>query len=151
MKKGKRRPAAQATVESFLAELMTHASGRGTVSQAEVQDLFDRLPSLIVLDGLDEVGNVRDRRRVVREIDMFCARGKSYAVEPRVIVTTRPNSAGLPEPSSDIFEVITLSPLDAALRDQYLRKWCFVHNVRGSDGRDPAAELHGEGPRALHR
>ena len=135
MRKGKRRPAAQATVESFLAELMTHASGRGTISQAEVQDLFDRLPSLIVLDGLDEVGNARDRRRVVREIDLFCARGKSYAVEPRVIVTTRPNSAGLPEPSSDIFEVISLSPLDAALRDQYLRKWCFVHNVRGSDGR----------------
>lgn len=135
VKKGKRRTAAQATVESFLAELMTHASGRGTVSQAKVQDLFGRVPSLIVLDGLDEVGNVRDRRRVVREIDLFCARGKSYAVEPRVIVTTRPNSAGLPEPSSDVFEVISLSPLDAALRDQYLRKWCFVHNVRGGDSR----------------
>ena len=88
-----------------------------------------------MLDGLDEVGNVTDRARVVREIDNFCARGKSYAVEPRVIVTTRPNSAGLPEPSAETFEVITLSPLDAALRDQYLRKWCAVHNVPGSDSR----------------
>lgn len=134
-KKGKRRPAAHATIESFLAELTTHASGRDAVTQTEVQELFDRVPSLIVLDGLDEVGNVTDRKHVVREIDLFCARGRSYAVEPRVIVTTRPNSAGLPEPSADTFEVISLSPLDAALRDQYLRKWCVVHNVRGNDSR----------------
>ena len=134
-KKGKRRPTAQATIESFLAELMTHASGRGPITETEVQDLFERVPSLIVLDGLDEVGNVTDRARVVKQIDIFCARGKSYAVEPRVIVTTRPNSAGLPEPSADTFEVISLSPLEAALRDQYLRKWCAVHNVRGNDSR----------------
>lgn len=134
-KKGKRRPAAQATIESFLAELMTHASGRDAVTQREVQELFDRVPSLVVLDGLDEVANITDRKRVVGEIDLFCARGKSYAVEPRVIVTTRPNSADLPEPSADIFEVISLSTLDAALRDQYLRKWCAVHNVRGNDSR----------------
>ena len=60
-KKGKRRPTAHATIESFLAELMTHASGREPVTQTEVQDLFERVPSLIVLDGLDEVGNVTDR------------------------------------------------------------------------------------------
>ena len=134
-KKGKRRSAAQSTVETFLAELMTHTSGRDAVTSSEVQELFERVPSLIVLDGLDEVGKVSDRKRVVNEIDLFCARGKSYAVEPKVIVTTRPNSAGLAEPNPDIFEVISLSPLDAALRDEYLRKWCAVHNVRGNDSR----------------
>jgi hypothetical protein len=134
-KKGKRRSAAQSTIESFLAELMTHASGRDAVTPSEVQELFERVPSLIVLDGLDEVGKVSDRKRVVNEIDLFCSRGKSYAVEPKVVVTTRPNSAGLAEPNPDIFEVISLSPLDAALRDEYLRKWCAVHNVRGNDSR----------------
>ncbi len=133
--KGRRRTAAQATIESFLAELMTHASGRDAVTQAEVQELFARVPSIVVLDGLDEIGSANDRIRVVREINLFCARGKSYAVKPRVVVTTRPNSAGLPEPSEDTFEVISLSPLDAALRDQYLRKWCAVHGVRGNDSR----------------
>ncbi len=135
LKKGKRRAAAQATIECFLAELMTHASGRGSVTAKEVQELFDRVPSLVVLDGLDEVGNVADRKRIVKEIDLFCARGKSYAVEPKVVVTTRPNSAGLAEPSRDIFEIISLGPLDATLRDQYLRKWCAVHNVRGNDSK----------------
>ncbi|MHA7294985.1 NACHT domain-containing protein [Arthrobacter sp. HLT1-21] len=134
-RKGKRRSAAKATIESFLAELMTHNSGRDIVTSIEVQELFERVPSLIVLDGLDEVGNAPDRKRIVKEIDLFCARGKSYAVEPKVIVTTRPNSAGLEEPNPDIFEVISLGPLDAALRDEYLRKWCVVHNVRGNDSR----------------
>ena len=135
LKKGKKRPAAQSTIESFLAELMAHASGRDNITNAEVQGLFERVPSIVVLDGLDEVGNFSDRKRVVREIDLFCARGKSYAVAPKVIVTSRPNSAGLPEPDHDIFETISLSPLDAALRNEYLRKWCAVHNVRGNDGR----------------
>lgn len=133
--KGPKRRAAQASIESFLAELIAHSSGRGTVTSTEVQEIFDRVPSVVVLDGLDEVGNVDDRKRVVQEIDLFCARGKSYAVEPKVIVTTRPNSAGLPEPNHEIFEVISLSPLDPALRDEYLRKWCLVHDVRGNDSR----------------
>lgn len=133
--KGPKRRAAQASIDSFLAELIAHASGRGAVTSSEVQEIFDRVPSLVVLDGLDEVGNLDDRKRVVQEIDLFCARGKSYAVEPKVIVTTRPNSAGLPEPNSGIFEVISLGPLEPSLRDEYLRKWCVVHNVRGNDSR----------------
>ena len=88
MRKGKRWPAAHATIESFLAEMMTHASGRDAVTRGEVQELFDRVPSLIMLDGLDEVANVAARKRIVREIDLFCARGKSYARRTRVIVTT---------------------------------------------------------------
>jgi Predicted NTPase (NACHT family) len=134
-KKSKRRAAAKSTIESYLAEMMTHVSGRDTITRDAVQDIFDRVPSLVVLDGLDEVGKVVDRKRVVHEINLFCARGKSYAVEPKVIVTTRPNSAGLPEPDAEIFETISLVPLNPALRDQYLRKWCVVHGVRGNDSR----------------
>lgn len=133
--KGPRRRASQVSIESFLAELIAHSSGRGSITPSEVQEIFERVPSLVVLDGLDEVGNVDDRIRVVQEIDLFCARGKSYAVEPKVIVTTRPNSAGLPEPDKAIFEVISLSPLDPSLRDKYLRKWCIAHNVHGNDSR----------------
>ncbi|MGW0486331.1 NACHT domain-containing protein [Nonomuraea sp. NPDC003214] len=135
LKKGKKRPTQEATVECFLAALMSHLAGGTSVAASDVQDLFDRVPSLIVLDGLDEVGSMAARRRVVREIDLFCSRSRAYTVEPRVIVTSRPNSAGLPEPDADVFEVISLSPLDHALRDQFLRKWCAVHNVRGNDSR----------------
>ncbi|WP_219826072.1 NACHT domain-containing protein [Nonomuraea typhae] len=135
VKRGRQKPASEATIECFLAELMSHAGGSNSITASVVQDLLDRVPSVVVLDGLDEVASTSARRRVVREIDMFCSRGRTYAVEPKVIVTSRPNSAGLPEPNTDIFEVISLSPMDHALRDQYLRRWCAVHNVRGNDSR----------------
>jgi hypothetical protein len=135
VKKGRKRPASQATIECFLAELMTHAGGGDPVLPRDVHELFDRLPSLVVLDGLDEVGSAGARNRVVDEINLLCARGKSYAVEPRVVVTSRPNSAGLAEPDREMFEVIALSPMEPALRDEYLRKWCAVYHVRGPDSR----------------
>lgn len=134
-KRTKRRQAANATIECFLAELMSHAGGTNQVTAADVHELLERVPTLVVMDGLDEVGNAGARKQIVREIDLFCSRGRTYAVEPKVIVTTRPNSAGLPEPDSGMFEVISLGPLDHALRDLYLRKWCAVHGVRREDGR----------------
>lgn len=136
VKRGKKRPAADATIECFLAYLMSHAGGNNQVTAKDIQDLLERVPALIVMDGLDEVGGTGARKQIVREIDLFCSRGRTYAVEPKVVVTTRPNSAGLPEPDLDTFEVISLGPLDHALRDQYLRKWCAVHNVKGEDNRN---------------
>ncbi|MBM7510280.1 hypothetical protein JOE61_004094 [Nocardioides salarius] len=133
--RGKTRPAAQSTIECFLAELMSHASGRGNVTAAEVQALFDRVPSLVVMDGLDEVGSAKDRERVVKAIDTFCGRGKSYAVPPRVVVTTRPSAGELPEPSAELFEVLVLNQLDRDQRREYLRKWCAIRDIRGRDGR----------------
>ncbi|GAB3306131.1 NACHT domain-containing protein [Pseudoclavibacter terrae] len=133
--KRRRRPAAESTIEAFLAELMTHAGGIESVSATQVHDILSRVPSLIVLDGLDEIGKTSERRRIVNEIDAFCARCSSYTVTPKIVVTTRPNSAGLPEPTSKNFEVIALSSLGPALRDSYLRKWCLVHNVIGNDSR----------------
>lgn len=132
--KGRRRPATQSMLEYFLAELMTHASG-GPVTPQEVRDLIDRVPSLLVLDGLDEVGRIPARDRIVKEINLFCGRGRTSAVTPRVLVTSRPNSAGLAEPDAEMFEVIALSPLDRRLRDAYLRKWCVVHRVNENDSR----------------
>jgi hypothetical protein len=140
-KGGKNRPASASTIECFLAELMTHAAGGVAVSAQDVQDLFDRVPSLVVVDGLDEVGSRTTRQRVVDAIDRFCRRGAHYAVPPQVVVTTRPSAGGLPEPSSDLFEVLTLNPLEQTLRDEYLRKWCAVRGIHGRDERDLRASF----------
>jgi hypothetical protein len=136
-KANKRKPrnSSERSIEAFLAELMTHLSGSNPVTALDVQDIFDRVPSVVVLDGLDEVGSTAARQRVVKEINLFCSRGKTYSVAPRVVVTTRPNSGNLPEPDASLFEVISLSSLDPGLRDEYLRKWCAAHNVRGNDAR----------------
>lgn len=129
------RKGEQATVECFLADLMTHESGGIAVGAKTVQDIFDRIPSLVVLDGLDEVGSATIRGRIVREIDKFVGRGRAYSDPPKVVVTTRPSAGELPEPSSDLFEVVTLNQLTVEQRDAYLRKWCGVRGIGGKDGR----------------
>lgn len=134
-RKGRRRRAAEATLEHYLAEVISLTASGDPVTPNQVQDVFTRVPSLVVLDGLDEVASVAVRKQVVAEIDRFCSRSHAYVVPPRVVVTSRPNSAGLPEPDLDVFEVITLSPMGSALRAEYLRRWCAVHLVSGREGR----------------
>lgn len=133
--RAKSRPAAQSTIECFIAELMSHAAGGLSVTPKDVQDLFERVPALVVLDGLDEVGSPSNRTKVVSAIDAFCGRGKSYTVPPKIVVTTRPSAGELPEPSAARFEVVALNPLDAKQRAEYLRKWCAVRGIHSREGR----------------
>lgn len=133
--KVKPRKAERATIECFLADLMTHESGGITATAATVQDIFDRVPSLVVLDGLDEVGSASIRRRVVDEINAFAGRGKTYTEPLKVVVTTRPSAGELPEPSPEMFEIITLNQLTGEQRADYLRKWCAVRGIKSKDGR----------------
>jgi len=131
----KPRKGEQATIECFLADLMTHESGGITATAATVQDIFERVPSLVVLDGLDEVGSASIRRRVANEINAFAGRAKTYTEPLKVVVTTRPSAGELPEPSPDMFEIITLNQLTGEQRADYLRKWCAVRGIRSRDGR----------------
>ncbi|CPR93237.1 large ATP-binding protein [Mycobacteroides abscessus] len=134
-RKAKSRKGEQATIECFLADLMTHESGGVSVNTKMVQDIFERVPSLVVLDGLDEVGSAAVRGRVVDAIDKFVSRGKAYTDPPKVVVTTRPSAGELPEPSPDLFEIVTLNQLTGEQRADYLRKWCAVRGIHSKDGR----------------
>ena len=135
-KKLRKRRTTEATVEDFLAATLAHAGASPGLSADDVHELFARVPSLVVLDGLDEVGSVKDRKQVVAEIDGFCSRARTHAEEGvRVVVTTRPNSSNLAEPDAGVFEAIVLTPLDKELRGDYLRKWCAVNQIDGREGR----------------
>jgi hypothetical protein len=90
---------------------MAHEGGGTGVTADEIHRILDRVPSLIVLDGLDEVGSPSVRGRVVGEIDKFAARATTYPVPPKVVVTTRPSAGELPEPSAEHFDVIVLNQL----------------------------------------
>jgi len=130
-----KRSGPTATIEAFLADLVTYESGGVSTTAKDVQAIFQRVPSVVVLDGLDEVGSASARQGIVRCIDEFVSRGKAYDDPPKVIVTTRPSAGELAEPSTKFFEVLALNPLTVAQRDEYLRKWCAVRGIRGKDGR----------------
>ena len=123
------------SVEAFLAYLLHHRSGGLPVTVSTVMDVLGRFAMLIVLDGLDEVPEKDARARVVAEINEFTGRLADAAVPQQVIVTTRPNASGLPEPSSETFVTIELMGLSPALRQEYLRKWADAHSIHGPDRR----------------
>ncbi|MFI5756809.1 NACHT domain-containing protein [Streptomyces sp. NPDC051569] len=116
------RPRARGSLETFIASLLSARSGGLPATVATVNDILERLPVLVVLDGLDEVARRDARERVVHEIDMFVARLRT-AFRPQVIVTTRPNVGGLAEPTPERFETIALNRLGEKLRITYLHKW----------------------------
>lgn len=130
-RKGKSR-----SIDTYLADLAQSASGNRKVSVDAMQDLTDTFPSLIVLDGLDEVADRDRRREVVSEIDRFAARLDANAPRTaQVIVTTRPNKAGLAEPSSPRFKRLELQPMSADLQHKYLKKWADARGVRKAERR----------------
>lgn len=132
----RRKKGDQGTLDHFLADLMAHDSGGLAIGVKAVQDIFDRVPSIVFLDGLDEVGSPVLRQTVVNEIDNFVSRTRSYSQTTRVIVTTRPSAGELAEPSHDRFEAIALNQLADDQRRTYLRRWCSVRGIHGKDGRD---------------
>jgi hypothetical protein len=50
-KRTKKRAAAEATIECFLPDVVSHASGGSTVGSDTMQELFSLVPSIVVLDG----------------------------------------------------------------------------------------------------
>lgn len=75
-------------------------------------DIVQRLPTLVVLHGLDEVAQPAARAEIVREIEEFAVRLGAGAVPPQHVVTTRPINSDLAEPSTRAFRVLRLARLD---------------------------------------
>lgn len=123
-------------VEAFLADLISARSGGPVANAATVREILHRLPTLIVLDGLDEVADPKLRDRIVLEIDALSGRLKSAVVPAQLIVTTRPNASGLPEPSVGEFQVLRLGKLDDKLRASYLRKWAAAMELPAPERRE---------------
>lgn len=137
-KNPRRRRKGERSVELFLANFCSAHSGGRQVSVEDVQSLLARYPTLIVLDGLDEVADPELRAIVVEQIDIMTTR--MGAGEPlrrfQVLVTARPNASGHAEPDKDKFQTLQLEPLTPALQRQFVNKWCDVNDIHGKSRRD---------------
>lgn len=135
-KKGKRRHGVERSLEQFLADYCRYYSGGRSVTVEQVQDLLDRYPTLLVLDGLDEVGDQRLRAHVVSEIDRLARQlRRSTRTWTQVLVTTRPNSSSQPEPTTDLFEYVRLRAMSPHMQTSYLGKWAAVNGLSPSQRR----------------
>ena len=122
------------SLEAFLSVLVQYASGGSDFTVLDLQQTLRSSPSLIVLDGLDEVAEINQRQRVVEEIIAAVTRLKAIAPSLQVLVTSRPtaftNSTVLPR---RIFATYSLDSLTRPLVSEYAERWLRSRDIDEAD------------------
>jgi hypothetical protein len=111
------------SLEGFLAAQVTRYSGGAEFSVSDFLAIARTGPILLVLDGLDEVAEIADRKTVVETVDYGLAALQASA-NLQVIVTSRPpafaNSPGFAE---NEYVYSALASLPRQLIFDYTERW----------------------------
>ncbi|MEO5912835.1 MAG: hypothetical protein ABIS50_01285 [Luteolibacter sp.] len=125
------------SLESFLAALIRYQSGGAQFDVSDLQAVIRLSAVLLVMDGLDEVADIKRRADVVAEIVKGAERLKDLSASFQVIVTSRPaafeNSPGLPR---NIFRYLSLNSVTQELIDEYATKWLKARRLVGRESSD---------------
>ena len=134
---GDSQDASLRSLEGFLSALVRYASGGSAFDVSDLQTTIKSTPVLVVLDGLDEVAEIRQRQRVVEEVTSGVTRLNSLAASLQVVVTSRPtpfmNSTVLP---SDTFATYSLGSLTRPLITEYADRWLKSRAINEADAND---------------
>lgn len=131
--------------ETFEAAIAGHISRYSGGVEFDVADLLETLtvmPVLIVLDALDEVADLEDRRRVVEEVSAAVTRLQQRNSAIRVLVTSRPSSILRSASfSPERFLYMTLMPIDPHLAIDYASRWARVRSLDERDSNELVSVL----------
>ncbi|WP_411150447.1 NACHT domain-containing protein [Streptomyces sp. A30] len=112
------------SLESFISALISEVTGGRTFTVDDLSGVARSSSLLIVLDGLDEVAEVRLRNEMVKEISSAARRLKESAAALQMLVTTRPSAlAEVSDFPSKVFQRWTLTRLGRPLIEQYSERW----------------------------
>ena len=92
------------------------------------------MPALIVLDALDEVADLDDRKRVVDEVKAALARLRQRNNAVRFIITSRPTAiAKSPSFRSEKMTHLSLASINDDLAIDYANRWARVRTLDKKD------------------
>jgi formylglycine-generating enzyme required for sulfatase activity len=89
----------------------------------EASGLLRRGGVMLLVDGLDEVPDPRERVRILQGLSLTQSKYNAPNARNRVIVTCRNAAWGSGDPFAS-FEQIALEPMDRTVTDSFLRNWC---------------------------
>ena len=122
------------SLEGFLSALVRYGSGGAAFSVSDLHATLGSSAALIVLDGLDEVAEIKQRQRVVDEITSAVPRLYAVAASLQVVVTSRPtpftNSPVLPRRT---FSTYSLESLTRPLITEYAERWLRSREIDADD------------------
>ncbi|CRK56766.1 probable large ATP-binding protein [Alloactinosynnema sp. L-07] len=124
------------SLESALAAHVRRYSGGSRFDVDDLRALLSETPALIMLDALDEVADLNDRKKVVAEIEAASERLDSPAGRNVVLVTSRPTAiSNAPRIDRTLFVHYNLQPIEPRLALSYAKRWSAA---RGLTTRDSA-------------
>ncbi|MFD3838441.1 NACHT domain-containing protein [Streptomyces sp. NPDC058642] len=126
-----RPPKSSKSLESFISALISDVSGGRTFTVDDLSAVVRSSSLLIVLDGLDEVAEVRLRNEMVKEISSAARRLKESAAALQMLVTTRPSAlAEVSDFPAKVFQRWTLTSLGRPLIEQYSERWAKSRRLK---------------------
>ncbi|MFD6326344.1 NACHT domain-containing protein [Streptomyces sp. NPDC058442] len=122
------------TLEGAVAGHVEKYSGGFTFDVADLAFVVQERPVLLILDALDEVADMDDRRAVVEEVVSGVTRLRQNADNLKVLVTSRPTAvAGAPSFPDTLFGYLSLAPIPPKLASIYAQKWGKARKLRKVD------------------
>lgn len=122
------------SLEGALAAHVERYSGGVSFDVSDLFKTFGSTPILLILDALDEVADLEERRRVVEEVTSALTRLDQQGGYLQVVITSRPTAiADSPTFSRQSFAYLALSPINKELALVYARKWASARKLEDSD------------------
>ena len=126
----------EGTLEQYIALTLTRDSGGAAIQPEDIHRLFNHSSTILLLDGLDEIGNDTLRDQVLDAALAAIERFETaLKTDVRVVLTTRPPAVIGRWSKLKGFIRVVLAPMDAERIDDYLERWLQAQ-IPTSEDRD---------------
>lgn len=116
--------AREGTLEEYIGAMLGRDAGGASVTVEDVSAWVERSSVILLLDGLDEIGNDSLRDRAIDAIMATIGRfEEGLDVDLRVVLTTRPPAVVGRRNKLDGFTRAVIAPMDGNRIDDYLGRW----------------------------
>lgn len=125
------------SLDSFLSSLISYKSGGATFNTDDFQAYVKDNPVLLLLDGFDEVADIKRRAELIDYLTKDIRRLSNSSTSLQVIVTSRPSAfLNAPEFSKKYFDYFSLDRLSKEIIKEYSEKWIRTKNPKPEQARD---------------
>lgn len=130
-------PSEPRTLDVFLAQLISYNSGGIEFTAHDVLSIVKNAPTLLFLDGLDEVADISAREALVASVGDALARWGEFDADLQVVVTSRPSVFGRAPSFGKLgFVTLTLQNIDPERINEYADKWVLARGLEDSEKRE---------------
>ncbi|MFG2356186.1 NACHT domain-containing protein [Streptomyces sp. NPDC048521] len=112
------------SLHGYIASHVRHVTGGMRFTNEDLIAIVSSTPTLLLLDGLDEVADISLRELVVTTVHSFVRDMKSLGAQLQVVATSRPSSlARAPIFARNDFLYCQLTDLSTELAEKYTNSW----------------------------